>query len=207
MNNIIEMLLQLVEQNGVFGVFLGVFAESIFPPIPSEVILGYAGYLVGAGKQGFIIMLIASVLGKIASSAPIWYLGKKYGHKFILSYGKYIGYTEKDYKSSEKLFAKYGYAAVLFSQFIPLVRSLISVPAGSLNIKFAPFILYTSIGAALWNTILIYIGMQLGESWNTIEELLSPVLTPLKFIIIISVFGFIVYQARRVHLIFKQKVN
>jgi membrane protein DedA with SNARE-associated domain len=203
MNFIIDSILHLVEQNGVFGVFLGVFAESIFPPIPSEAILGYAGFLVGSGKQSFIAILIASVLGKLASSAPIWYLGKKYGDSFITNYGKYIGYTKKDYQKAEKVFDKYGYFAVFFSQFIPLVRSLISIPAGSLGIRFIPFMIFTGIGAGIWNTLLIFMGSKLGENWNNLENILSPILTPIKYIVIVSILVFIVFQVQKVYKIFR----
>jgi membrane protein DedA with SNARE-associated domain len=205
MDAIIEFLMKIIEQNGILGVFLGVFTESIFPPIPSEAILGYAGFLIGTGKQAFIPILIASILGKIASSIPIWYLGKKYGHSFIQSYGKYIGYTMEDYYKAEKAFEKYGFGAVFFSQFIPLVRSLISVPAGALEIKFWPFLFWTALGAGIWNTLLLYIGTQLGENWHDLEKILSPVIDPLKYIVILVIVGFVVYQAWKVYNIHKKE--
>ena len=198
MDNIISFFVELINKSGLLGVFLGVFAESIFPPIPSEAILGYAGFLVGNGSQSFVLVLIASVLGKLASSAPIWWLGQKYGHSFVHKYGQYIGYTEKDYQSAERVFAKYGYGAVFVSQFIPLVRSLISVPAGSLGTRFVPFMLWTGLGAGLWNTLLIYIGSVLGENWSTLETILNPVLKPLKYIVILAVVGFVIYQGIKV---------
>jgi membrane protein DedA with SNARE-associated domain len=209
MDSLINSIISIINQSGAFGVFLGVFAESIFPPIPSEAILGYAGFLVGSGKQAFIWMLIASILGKLASSAPIWWLGKKYGKGFVHNYGKYIGFDNKDYSKAEKVFVKHGYAAVLVSQFIPLVRSLISIPAGSLGVKFWPFMLCTAIGAGIWNTLLIYIGTLLGENWATLEEMLNPVLKPLKYLVIFATVGFVIYQAQKVYRIWKadQKKN
>ena len=204
MDYIINFIIDLINKSGLFGVFVGVFAESIFPPIPSEAILGYAGFLVGNGKQVFALTLLASILGKLASSAPIWWLGKKYGHTFIHSYGKYIGYTEKEYKKAESIFDKYGYAAVFVSQFIPLVRSLISIPAGSLGTKFVPFMFWTALGAGIWNAILIYLGSKLGENWLQVEEILDPVLNPLKYIIILSILLFIVYQGAKIWSIHKK---
>lgn len=194
----VNIFIDLINKSGLLGVFLGVFAESIFPPIPSEAILGYAGFLVGNGQQVFIFVLIASILGKLASSAPIWWLGKKYGHTFVHKYGQYIGYTESDFHKAEKVFAKYGYGAVFVSQFIPLVRSLISVPAGSLGTRFVPFMLWTGLGAGLWNIFLIYIGSILGENWNSLETVLKPVLIPVKYLVILVVVCFVSYQGIKV---------
>ena len=205
MDSIINLIIAIINQSGVFGVFLGVFAESIFPPIPSEAILGYAGFLVGNGQQLFVLVLLASIAGKLASSAPIWWLGKKYGKNFVDNYGKYIGYTQKEYEQAQQVFAKYGYKAVFISQFIPLVRSLISVPAGSLGTKLVPFMFWTALGAGIWNTLLIYIGVKLGENWSQLDSILKPVMTPLKYLVIASVIGFVVYQSIKIWRIHKSK--
>jgi membrane protein DedA with SNARE-associated domain len=205
MDNVVNGILQLIDNSGLFGIFLGIFAESIFPPIPSEAILGYAGFLVGSGRETFILVLIVSVIGKLASSIPVWWLGKKYGKTFIKNYGRFIDYTMDDYRKAEKIFKRYGYFSVLVSQFIPLIRSLISIPAGSLGLRFVPFIVSTTIGAAIWNTFLIFIGIKLGENWLEIDSMLKPFLNPIKYLVIISIVAFLVFQTYKIYKVLKNK--
>ena len=201
----VEYLLELITRQAFFGVAFGVFIESVFPPVPSELILGYAGFLVGQGTYSFGYLLLASVVGKALSVAPIWWLGARYGQGFIQRYGDYIGYTTQDYERGQQLFAKYGYGAVFVSQFLPLFRSLISIPAGVLRTKFWPFMFWSTLGATLWNTLLIYIGTQLGTRWERIDEYVRPYLQPLQYLVAAAVVGFVGYQSYRIYQVRRKK--
>ena len=201
----VEYLLNLIAERAFLGVALGVFIESVFPPVPSEVILGYAGFLVGQGTHGFAWLLLASVVGKVLSVAPIWWLGARYGHGFIVKYGDYIGYTAADYEKGRKLFARYGYGAVFVSQFLPFFRSIVSIPAGVLQTKFWPFMFWSTLGAALWNALLMYIGTQLGTRWERIDDYVGPFLQPLQYLVAASIVGFVGYQAHRIYRLRREK--
>ena len=196
---ILNFFLNLIKDLGYFGVFFGTFVESIFPPIPSELIMGTAGLLVQQGKFNFILVVISALFGNLCSSALIWYLGHKFGQRFLLRYGKWIGFEKEDLEKSEQLFQKYGYTAIAVCQLIPGERSLISLPAGVLKTKLLPFLVATSIGAAIWLSILTYLGYLAGENWQIIEEWVKPYSNILFIIFMIAAVGLIakyIYEKR-----------
>jgi len=164
----------LVAQMGYFGVFIGTFLESIFPPIPSEVILGFSGFLIADGKFSPIPTLIAAVAGNALSVSLIWLLGKKFGKPFLIRYGKYIGVSQNDILKGENLFNKHGYKMVFFCQMVPLARTLIAFPAGTLKTKYSAFIFANSLGATIWFSILLGLGYVFGENWDQVETFLKP---------------------------------
>jgi len=164
----------LVAQMGYLGVFIGTFLESIFPPIPSEVILGFSGFLIADGKFIFLPTLIAAVAGNALSVSFIWFLGKKLGKSFLIRYGKYIGVSEGDIIKGEHLFNKHGYKMVFFCQMVPLARTLIAFPAGTLKTKYSAFIVANSLGATIWFSILLTLGYIFGENWDQVEAFLKP---------------------------------
>ena len=165
---------ELIERLGYFGVFIGTFLESVFPPIPSEVIMGFAGFLISEGEFNPILTIIAAVAGNFCSASLIWFLGRRYGRDFIVKYGHRIGVEPAEIDKGEKLFNKYGYKIVFASQMIPLVRSWIAFPAGVLKTKYWKFILTNSLGATIWLSLLAYLGFTAGENWETIENTLKP---------------------------------
>jgi membrane protein DedA with SNARE-associated domain len=164
----------LIERFGYFGVFLGTFLESVFPPIPSEVIMGFSGFLISEGKFNWPLVVISAVLGNMLSVSLIWYLGHKYGRDFLLKWGKYIGVTSEDVKKGEDLFTKHGYKVVFLCQMVPLARSWIAFPAGIMKTNYLKFILTNTAGAAIWLTVLTYLGFIAGENWDQISETLKP---------------------------------
>ena len=183
--------LDLILKWNYFGVFFGTFIESIFPPIPSELIMGTAGFLVGQGKLNFGLVVIAALLGNLASSTLVWLLGRRFGPKFLLKYGKWVGFDETDLAKSEKLFNKYGYLAIAACQLIPGARSLISIPAGILRTKLIPFLLATSVGATIWLCILTYLGVLAGKNWQIIETWVKPYSTILFLGFVLAVIGLV----------------
>jgi len=174
LGDLVNILKNFIEATGYLGVFLGTFIESFIVPIPSELLMGFAGFLISEGRLTWFGVILAAVLGNAVSSALIWWLGHKYGKNFVLKWGHYIGFDESEFAKSEKIFNKYGYPAIFVCQLLPAVRSLISIPAGVLKTKFVPFILCTVAGATIWLTFLTYIGYILGKNWNTIEDVIKP---------------------------------
>ncbi len=164
----------LISNLGYFGVFLGTFLESLFPPIPSEVIMGFAGFLVSEGRFNFWLVILAAVLGNMASATLIWWVGRRFGRQALIRWGKYIGVSSVEIEKGEKLFQRYGYRMVFIFQMIPLARSWIAFPAGILKTKYPIFILVNTLGASIWLTMLCYLGVTAGQNWDQISDWIKP---------------------------------
>jgi membrane protein DedA with SNARE-associated domain len=182
----------LIANLGYFGIFLGVFLEGVFPPIPSEIIMGFSGFLISEGRFGWLGVIICAVLGNFLSVSLIWLVGKKYGEKILLKWGKYIGISQKDFELAKKVFHKYGYWAVFGCQMLPLVRTLIAYPAGILGTRYTKFMLANTFGATIWFIFLTYLGFTFGKNWQQIEGLIKPlergILVVLAFLLAFWVF-------------------
>jgi membrane protein DedA with SNARE-associated domain len=180
---LVELFLGFGESYGYLAIFIGALADSLIPVVPSEIVFGAGGYWAYKGYINIPIAVTIAVIGNLLASSLFWYLGKKYGHEFIVKWGKYLGFGAKDMDKAEKTFAKWGYWSVLVCQFVPLFRSLISIPSGILELHFKKFMLATAIGATIWNAVLMIIAYNLGENWSQIGELLSTFGKPLTYIV------------------------
>jgi len=159
----------LIEAFGALGVALLMTLENLFPPIPSEFILPFAGFLVGRGELGFLPALVASTAGSLSGALILYALGRWGGRNLILRYGRYLRVKEADLDRAEGWFDKYDEWVVLFGRMVPGVRSVVSIPAGMLRTPFLRFVLLTTAGSAAWNTLLLGAGWYLGENWQQIE--------------------------------------
>ncbi len=161
-----------MEQFGYFGIFLMLAFENIFPPIPSEVILPFGGFMTTTSSLTIPGVIIAATLGSLLGAVILYYIGRLLDvermEKLVDRWGHIIRITKKDIHKADNWFDKYGYWTVLFCRMIPLVRSLISIPAGMSGMKFGVFMLFTTIGTLGWNLLLVLIGAALGESWSDI---------------------------------------
>ena len=159
----------LIEAFGALGVAFLMALENLFPPIPSELILPFAGFLVGRGEIGFLPALVASTAGSLSGALILYALGRWGGRNLILRYGRYLRVKEADLDHAEGWFDKYDEWVVLFGRMVPGVRSVVSIPAGMLRTPFLRFVLLTTAGSAAWNTLLLGAGWYLGENWQQIE--------------------------------------
>lgn len=164
------LAIQLISALGYFGVFFLMMTESMIFPTPSELVMPFAGFLAADGTFNFWLVILFSSLGSIAGSLISYYLGYYGGNKLILKYGKYLLLDEYDLQKTEAWFAKSGEKTVFISRFIPVVRHLISIPAGIGKMNLKKFCIYTIIGATLWNTFLAYLGLKLGENWAEVRH-------------------------------------
>ena len=155
---------------GYFGIFALMALESMIAPVPSEIVMPFAGYLVLQGKFNFWYALIASSLGSVFGSILSYYLGSYGGRAVILKFGKYLLLEEEHLEWTEKWFSKQGEKTIFISRFIPVVRHLISIPAGIAKMAMNKFIIYTFAGASIWNLVLLYAGFRLGAHWDKIHE-------------------------------------
>lgn len=178
MSNLLEPIVQavvsLVGALGAPGVGIAVAAENLFPPIPSEVILPSAGFAAASGSMGLVSAIVWATIGSVVGALALYALGAWFGRARFYSLASKIPFVkEADIERAEAWFVRRGPLAVLLGRVVPVVRSLISIPAGIERMKLPPFTLYTAIGSALWNSVLIGAGYALGANWAIVEEWIS----------------------------------
>jgi membrane protein DedA with SNARE-associated domain len=160
----------LIENLGYWGVFIGMTLESACIPIPSEVIMPLAGYVVYEGKMSLLGITIVGALGNLVGSWIAYFVGLKGGRPFLEKYGKYFLISHHKLEMAHDWFEKYGHEAVLISRVLPIIRTFISLPAGIAEMDLKKFTIYTFLGSLPWCFALGYIGVMLGPNWNTIEK-------------------------------------
>lgn len=156
---------------GYFGVFLLMAIESACIPLPSEIIMPFAGYLVSTGQMNFWLVGVAGAVGCVAGSMVAYWAGMYGGRPFVERYGKYVLVSRHDLDIADRLFAKYGEAIVFTARLLPAIRTFIAFPAGVARMNIPRFIFYTFAGSLPWCLGLAYIGQKLGEQWNKDETL------------------------------------
>ncbi len=154
--------------------------ESATLPIPSEVVLPLAGYLVYQGHIEFWLAVIVASAGSIVGTLIDFGLGYYLGRPAILRYGKAVRLNEKHLQISEKWFAKYGPITVLLARFVPLIRTLVAFPAGIAKMGTVKFIVYSFVGIFVWDALLIYLGEQVGANYTAIVDNLHNYFTPIE---------------------------
>ena len=167
---IVGMIIYGMSIGGYFGVFILMALESMIAPVPSEIVMPFAGYLVMQGRLTMTGAILASSLGSIFGSLLSYYIGMYCGRAFVLKYGKYLLLDQSHLTWTEKWFGKQGDKTIFISRFVPVVRHLISIPAGMAKMPMHKFLIYTFAGASIWNFILLYAGFRLGPHWDKIHE-------------------------------------
>jgi membrane protein DedA with SNARE-associated domain len=167
---LIEIITGFIGSLGYPGIFILMILESALIPIPSEIIMPFSGFLATTGKLEPLGVVIAGTLGNLVGSIATYYLGLKLGRAFIIRYGKYIFFRQRHLELTESLFQKYGEKISFIGRLLPGIRTYVSLPAGIGRTKLGNFVIYSVAGAALWNSALTYIGMQLGRNWKNIDR-------------------------------------
>lgn len=164
----------VIETLGYVGVAVVLALESVFPPIPSEAVLPLTGFLVSQGRMSFVGALVASTVGAVVGALVLYWLGYTLGEDriraLVKKHGRWMLLTEEDLDRSQAWFDRHGRVAVLIGRLAPLVRSLVSIPAGVTRMPLLTFTVYTTIGSAIWNAVLIGAGWLLGENWTYVQE-------------------------------------
>ncbi len=171
-----ETIISLMEQYGYPGILFLIALENIFPPIPSEVILTFGGFLTTYTSLGVPGVVLAATLGSLAGAAVLYGAGALLNKERLKKLaagraGKLLGLKPEDVEKADAWFQKKGRRAVFFCRCVPVVRSLISIPAGMSRMELPQFFLYTTAGSLIWNILLVSLGALMGESWRYIAYL------------------------------------
>jgi len=189
-------LVAFVEHLGIVGIFIMTFLESTFMPIPSEMTMIPAGYLVQQGKMGLIPVLIASITGTIGGACFNYWLARQFGRGLFLRYGKYFFMTPEKLLKLERFFARHGAVSTFTGRLIPGIRHYISFPAGLARMDLKTFCTYTALGGALWMSILVAMGYYIGENKQMMAKYL-PLMKVGLVVFIVLVLAIYVWRNKR----------
>lgn len=174
LSNLAQWVQDVIESLGYLGVALLVIAENLFPPIPSEIVLPFAGFVARRGDGSVVVMVLASTVGSVVGALVLYAIAAAIGperiHTFVVRFGKWFGVKEADMVRAEEWFDRGSTVAVLVGRCVPLIRSLVSIPAGFRRMRFVPFIVLTAVGSAVWNIALIGAGAALGDQWDVVGD-------------------------------------
>ena len=166
---IAEFIIAVIEYTGYSGITLLSLLESANIPVPSEIVVPFAGFLASQGTFSLVLVVLFASVGNLLGSWLSYELGYRGGRKFLLRYGKWLLISSRDLESADRLFLRFGSRIVFFGRLLPIVRTFISFPAGIVHMPRKKFLLYTFAGALIWNSALAYIGFVLGENWHAIS--------------------------------------
>lgn len=197
-----EWIMHFMSNYGYLAIFLLVALENIFPPIPSEIILTFAGFMIVSTNMNFLGVVLSATAGAVIGAILLYGLGallKKETIENILDgkIGKIMGFKRDDVDKAINWFNKHGMITVLFTRCIPVVRSLISIPAGTSRMNLVPFTIYTTIGTLIWNILLVWLGSTAGQNWENVAHHIENISSLFKYILIPVVLlggGWLIYK-------------
>jgi membrane protein DedA with SNARE-associated domain len=165
-------IIEIISDYGYIGVFLIIVLENLFPPIPSELVLSFSGFMTTRTDLTVTGIIVSSTMGSVIGAMILFWIGSildvKRLEKIVDRWGHILRLKQEDIHKADAWFDKYDVWTVFFCRMIPLLRSIISIPAGMANMNFSLFLFLTFIGTLIWNTILVCVGAMLGESWHNI---------------------------------------
>ena len=200
----------IIRTMGYPGLGLIMFLENVFPPIPSELVLPLAGWLTLEEGSRFSLLgvTIVGAIGSVAGAFFFYGLGKWFDEsrvRYLLQrFGKWFLLSEDDFDVALSWFARYDEVVIFFGRMVPIVRSLISVPAGLANMNIGKFTLYTAVGTALWSFVLAFAGRMLGENWSLVADFIDKYET---IVLVVCVVAVVVFVINRVLKLRKQKAE
>ena len=201
-----NFIIEIMNSYGYIGICLLILLENVFPPIPSEVILTFGGFMTVNSNLSIIGVIITSTIGSVLGALILYYLGKILNKERLIKivkskYGKLLRVKPKDIESADEWCDTKGNKTIFFCRFIPIVRSLISIPAGMSEMPIFKFIVYTLFGSLIWNTGLVLVGAFAGNKRNLILSIINEVshiiLILLIIIVVIFIYRFYKNKKRR----------
>ena len=170
-----EWIQKVVAAGGYPVVFLFIMLESTLVPIPSELVMPFAGFMAWKGEFSLPVILVINSAGALLGSGLCYWIGVVGGKPFLVKYGKYFLVNQHDIAKTETFFAKHGKATILIARFLPVIRHVISVPAGIARMPLRGFFLQTFLGSTIWGGVLILLGYYVGANWETLANTLKRV--------------------------------
>ncbi|KRL52849.1 DedA family protein [Furfurilactobacillus rossiae] len=199
-----QQLIDFMNQFGYLGIVLLIALENVFPPIPSEVILTFAGFMTLAADLTVTGSVIAATIGAVLGAIILYgighWLNEERLQRLVQSrFGRLLRLKQSDVTKTANLFKKHGGKTVFFGRFIPVIRSLISIPAGMTRMKWQSFILFTTVGTLIWNVVLIVLGRLAGHAWTQVSAAVDTFSTVTVVVLaILLVGGGVWYYVKRV---------
>lgn len=197
---IVEWVHQTMGAFGYLGIALLMFAESVFPPIPSELIMPLAGFSSFRGSLALPGVIVAGTVGSVVGALPLYYLGKLVGTERLVywadRYGRWLTISGKDIRRADGWFDRHGYKVVFFARCVPGIRSLISIPAGFSEMPLLPFLLYTILGSLLWTSALACAGFFLGQNYHVVDTYIGPIGTILLVCLALACVAWVLWRKR-----------
>ena len=199
-NNITQWATSILSQGGYLGLFLLSIIDRVgVSIIPAEAILPFAGFLIGQGKFLFWPIMIVITIGGLIGDLILYWFSFSYGRMFLEKYGKYVLVYKHDLDHADNIFAKHGGKTVLISRFLPVIRSLISIPAGISKMNLGKFIIFTIVGSVPWNLGLIWVGVKSGENLQAVTSYLDRFSFVIIIMLAIVVAWYIFRHLRKKH--------
>jgi len=185
-----NFIIEIMNQFGYLGVGLLIAFENIFPPIPSEVILTFGGFMTTCSKMNVWLVILSATIGSVTGALFLYSIGRLISQEYLLKLfsgkiGRALHLKPTDISLAGRWFAQRGNMTVFLCRFIPILRSLISIPAGTAKMNLGVFLVLTTLGTAIWNTVLVWLGVIAGESWGSVVNYIGT-----YSIITLAVFGF-----------------
>ncbi|AIG65039.1 DedA family protein [Weissella tructae] len=192
-----------ISQYGYLAIALLITLENVFPPIPSELILTFAGFVTYSTDLSIVGAVLAATVGAVLGATILYWIGtyldmERLEQLVNSRLGRILRLRLADFQKAEEHFMKHGRAAVFFGRFVPIVRSMISVPAGMTGMPFGRFLMYTTLGTLIWNTVLVSLGHFAGRAWTQVLAAVDNVTSIMTVVlIIVFIIGGIIYLVRR----------
>ncbi|WP_018933677.1 DedA family protein [Gracilibacillus lacisalsi] len=196
-----EWFLTVMDEFGYLGIMFLIALENIFPPIPSEVVLTFGGFFTTVSSLHIVGVILSSTAGSVLGAIVLYLIGMLLNvqrlEKIIEKWGHILRIKKEDIYKADAWFDKYGYWTIFFCRFIPLIRSLISIPAGMAKMNVTLFLIFTALGTLIWNTILVSLGAYVGESWEDIVYYVDIYANLFYLLIFLGALFFVIRLLRR----------
>lgn len=199
-----DFILSFMNQFGYFGILLLIAVENIFPPIPSEVILTFGGFMTTYTDMNVVLVIVFATIGSVIGAIVLYGLGRFLKQERLKrmvdsKIGKFLRFKKEDIEKADVWFRKKGSYTVFFCRFIPIVRSLISIPAGISKMSFWKFCLLTTAGTAIWNSVLVILGSLMGSNWEVIASFVDRYAQIVLFLFVVLIFiGVVIFYKKRI---------
>lgn len=194
-----DWVVDFIDRLGEVGVGLLIFLENVIPPIPSEVVLPFAGFAAEQGRINGPLAWLAATVGSLAGALVLYAVGALIGVQRLRVLSRkrwFVFFGEKDLDRGLAFFDRHGGKVVFFARFIPLLRSIVSVPAGIERMPMARFVVLTAVGSGIWNAAFIGAGWVLGDRWDQVEGVVGPISKAVVALVALAVIALVIRQVR-----------